>query len=211
MGTGGTLKREGAPGVWAGGSELKAHSGQWTWNLRAHVGDCPGSPVVKTLCFRGRGRRFNPCCGVRAGARRTKIPSACEHSQKKKRERTGVVFERGRWNRDDEEPAVLEGVWQALQITRGASSAVILKKSYFFHSESSLAPGIRFSTDMLKEGAWKALRGRMALPLQKGWLRIPQSPSRRPRTTASSAPSLRPGSSCSGWGSGSLSLCLPCV
>ena len=87
-----------------------------------------------------------------------------------------MVFERGWWNHEDEESAVLEGVWQALQITRGASSAIILEKSYFFHSESSLAPGIHFSTDMLKEGAWKALRGRIALPLQKGWLRVPQSP-----------------------------------
>ena len=93
-----------------------------------------------------------------------------------KKERIGMVFERGWWNHEDEESAVLEGVWQALQITRGASSAIILEKSYFFHSESSLAPGIHFSTDMLKEGAWKALRGRIALPLQKGWLRIPQSP-----------------------------------
>lgn len=117
--------------------------------------------------------------------------------KKKKRERTGMVFERGRWNHEDEEPAVLEEVWQALQITRGASSAIILEKSYFFtsffHSESSLAPGIHFSTDMLKEGAWKALRGRMALPLQKGWLRIPQSPHEGPGTTARSAPSLRLG------------------
>ena len=93
-----------------------------------------------------------------------------------KKERIGMVFERGWWNHEDEESAVLEGVWQALQITRGASSAIILEKSYFFHSESSLAPGIHFSTDMLKEGAWKALRGRIALPLQKGWLRVPQSP-----------------------------------
>ena len=166
---------------------------------------------LRLCAFEAGGAGSIPAAGLGRGRGGLRSHLPVSIAKKKKRERTGVVFERGRWNRDDEEPAVLEGVWQALQITRGASSAVILKKSYFFHSESSLAPGIRFSTDMLKEGAWKALRGRMALPLQKGWLRIPQSPSRRPRTTASSAPSLRPGSSCSGWGSGSLSLCLPCV
>ena len=102
---GGTLKREGASGVCVGGSELRVHSGQWMWNLRAHTGDYPGGLVVKTLCFWCRGHRFNPWSGVGAGARRTKIPSAREDGQKKKeRERAGVVFERGRWNREDEEP-----------------------------------------------------------------------------------------------------------
>ena len=66
-------------------------------------GGLPGGPVVKTLCFRCRGHRFDPWCGVGAGARRTKIPSTREDGQKKKRERAGVVFERGRWNHEDEE------------------------------------------------------------------------------------------------------------